>query len=144
MKKLITLFAGAFALLCLTLSCTKDVSESIIGEWDAVKEHIVIKLNGNVIEKTTDLSAGYSIVFKEDKTCYIDGILEDGEEGHIDGRWEYVDGKLVMTLEDFGRPFTDEYEVKVYKDELLLTMSSLYDDSGSEKEVTVTIYFVRR
>lgn len=132
MKKLISLFVAAFAVLAISAgisSCDKDsiAVAKLLGTWKTEK----MVVEGKEISQTITLDKGDGDMFKT-LTFTSDGnVVAIFKNGKTDtATWEYSDGKLLLTTEDSG---TVSLEFNV--DEL--TMKSLVISmSGSDAKIS--------
>ena len=139
MKRIVSFFVAAFAVLALSVgftSCSKDAmgEMKLLGTWKIEKMVMVMTLEGVDISKTITLEQGDDDMFKT-LTFTSDGnvvaIFKNGETDTA--TWEYSDGKLILTTEDSGA-VSLEFNV----DEL--TMKSLVI-SMSESGAKISYHF---
>ena len=139
MKRIVSFFIAAFAMLAISAgitSCDKDsiAVAKLLGTWKTEKMVVVTTNEGKEISETITLDKGDKDMFKT-LTFISDGnVVATFKDGEIEnGTWEYSDGKLSLTDEDSGS-VSLEFNV----DEL--TMKSLVI-SMSESGGKLSYYF---
>ena len=140
MKRIVSFFIAAFAMLAISAgitSCDKDsiAVAKLLGTWKTEKMVVSMTIEGKEISsETITLDKGDKYMFKT-LTFISDGnVVATFKDGEIEnGTWEYSDGKLSLTDEDSGS-VSLEFNV----DEL--TMKSLVI-SMSESGGKLSYYF---
>lgn len=147
MKKMVRLFLCAFALVCLSISCTKD-GENLVGEWHATKVHYVERQNGQVINESDSYygkeSSQMILILEENKTCQMISV-DEGNRYVQDGTWVYTGNKLMITSEYDGVEETDIIDVQsVTKKEMICVVKESEEHDGVNWEYISTFYFTRQ
>ena len=139
MKRIVSFFIAAFAMLAISAgitSCDKDsiAVAKLLGTWKTEKMVVLMTLEGKEISETITLDKGDKDMFKT-LTFISDGnVVATFKDGEVDnGTWEYSDGKLILTTEDSG-----EVSLEFNVDEL--TRKSLVI-SMSESGMTLSYHF---
>ena len=129
MKKLISLFVAAFAVLAISAgisSCDKDsiAVAKLLGTWKTEKMVVLMTREGKEISETITLDKGDNDMFKT-LTFISDGnVVVTFKDGEVDnGTWEYSDGKLILTTEDSGEVSLEFNVDELTRKSLVISMS---------------------
>lgn len=128
MKRIVSFFIAAFAMLAISAgitSCDKDsiAVAKLLGTWKTEKMVVVATHEGVEISQTITLDKGDKDMFKS-LTFTSDGnvvvVFKNGETDT--GTWEYSDGKLSLT-EDPGSVSLEFNVDELTRKSLVISMS---------------------
>ena len=129
MKRIVSFFIAAFAMLAISAgitSCDKDsiAVAKLLGTWKTEKMVMVATLGGVEISETITLDKGDDEMFKT-LTFTSDGnVVAIYKNGETDtATWEYSDGKLILTTEDSGAVSLEFNVDELTRKSLVISMS---------------------
>ena len=139
MKRIVSFFIAAFAMLAISAgitSCDKDsiAVAKLLGTWKTEKMVVAMTLEGKEISETITLDKGDDDMFKT-LTFTPDGnVVAFYKNGETDtATWEYSDGKLILTTEDSGSVSLEFNVDELTRKSLVISMS--------ESGMTLSYYF---
>lgn len=139
MKRIVSFFVAAFAMLAISAgitSCDKDsiAVAKLLGTWKTEKMVVAMTLEGKEISETITLDKGDDDMFKT-LTFTPDGnVVAFYKNGETDtATWEYSDGKLILTTEDSGSVSLEFNVDELTRKSLVISMS--------ESGMTLSYYF---
>lgn len=129
MKRIVSFFVAAFAMLAISAgitSCDKDsiAVAKLLGTWKTEKMLVAMTLEGVEISETITLDKGDDDMFKT-LTFTSDGnVVATFKDGETDtATWEYSDGKLILTTEDSGAVSLEFNVDELTRKSLVISMS---------------------
>lgn len=130
MKRIVSFFIAAFAMLAISAgitSCDKDsiAVAKLLGTWKTEKMVVLMTHEGKEISsETITLDKGDNDMFKT-LTFISDGnVVVTFKDGEVDnGTWEYSDGKLILTTEDSGEVSLEFNVDELTRKSLVISMS---------------------
>ena len=129
MKRIVSFFVAAFAMLAISAgitSCDKDsiAVAKLLGTWKTEKMVVAMTLEGVEISETITLDKGDDEMFKT-LTFTSDGnVMATFKDGEVDNAtWEYSDGKLILTTEDSGAVSLEFNVDELTRKSLVISMS---------------------
>ena len=129
MKRIVSFFIAAFAMLAISAgitSCDKDsiAVAKLLGTWKTEKMVVLMTREGKEISETITLDKGDNDMFKT-LTFISDGnVVVTFKDGEVDnGTWEYSDGKLILTPDDSGGVSLEFNVDELTRKSLVISMS---------------------
>ena len=129
MKRIVSFFIAAFAMLAISAgitSCDKDsiAVAKLLGTWKTEKMVVVATHEGVEISQTITLDKAEGDMFKT-LTFTSDGnVVAIYKNGETDtATWEYSDGKLILTTEDSGAVSLEFNVDELTRKSLVISMS---------------------
>lgn len=143
MKNGFKILVAGLALLASAqlISCKKEKKEdpSIVGTWDSKTFSFVTKLNGVVINDTTEALPGLTITFKADNT--YNSVDADDTTNNDFGTYSTAGSKLYINSAD-GSKDTSDFQVTAT--EFTISGSETEKVGSATYETTTTLKFSRK
>jgi hypothetical protein len=143
MKNGFKILVAGLALLASAqlISCKKEKKEdpSIVGTWDSKTFSFVTKLNGVVIDDTTEAFPGLTITFKADNT--YNSVDADDPTNNDFGTYSTAGSKLYINSTD-GSKDTSDFQVTAT--EFTISGSETEKVGSATYETTTAVKFSRK